>query len=207
MKIVPASFEILAGLDPWTLQNIEKYGRVCYKSEGRIAKGTAEIFAKSLIDRQHESVIEHEVVTVRIICDRGISHEIVRNRIASYSQESTRYCNYSKECFGREITVVQPPGLGMAEYRHWVEAMSTCERCYFALLDLGVKPQIARGVLPTNLKTEIIMTLNLRSWRNFFKQRTAKGAHPQMREIAVPLLKQFQASVAVLFDDIKVEEA
>lgn len=202
MKVVTPSFEIIAGLGPDTLKKIELCGRVCYKSECKATPGSDITFAKTLIDRQHESVIEHESATVRIVCDRGVSHELVRHRIASYSQESTRYCNYTKEGFGEEITVIAPPFESEAQEVAWRLAMSACEQSYFRLISLGCKPQIARSVLPNSLKTEVVVTMNLRSWRNFFKLRTARSAHPQMREIAVPLLAEFQRRVPVIFDDI-----
>jgi thymidylate synthase (FAD) len=151
-------------------------------------------------------VIEHESATVRIICDRGVSHEIVRHRLASYSQESSRYCDYTKEGFGGEIQVIEPPGLDGITKGYWMFAIYSCEYVYRAMIAAGVKPQIARSVLPNALKTEIVMTMNLRSWRNFFKLRTAKSAHPQMREIAIPMLREFQARVPIIFDGIEESE-
>ena len=187
------------------LRRIEKIGRVCYKSEERIGEGTAEKFIAGIIKRGHESVIEHGSITVKVTCDRGVTHEIVRHRIASYSQESTRYCNYSKEGFGGEITVIRPFYLveGTEGWQYWKEACWTAERRYFELLNWGCTPQEARAVLPTCLKTEVVMTANLREWRHFFKLRTAPAAHPQMREVAIPLLHQMRSQVPVIFDDIE----
>lgn len=193
------------------LRKIEKAGRVCYKSEGSITADSAEKFIKKIVQSGHESVIEHVSVTVRVICDRGISHEIVRHRIASYSQESTRYCNYAKDKFGNEISIIEPcfwkQGKDKDEEKRkvWEEGMAEIEKTYFKLIELGASPQEARSILPNGLKTEIVMTLNLRSWRNFFRLRTARGAHPQIREIAIPLLKDFKTSIPVIFDDIVVE--
>lgn len=187
------------------LRRIEKIGRVCYKSEERIGEGTAEKFIAGIIKRGHESVIEHGSITVKVTCDRGVTHEIVRHRIASYSQESTRYCNYSKDGFGGEITVIRPFYLveGTECWQYWKEACWTAERRYFELLNWGCTPQEARAVLPTSLKTEVVMTANLREWRHFFKLRTAPAAHPQMREVAIPLLHQMRSQVPVIFDDIE----
>lgn len=201
MIIVKPSFEILKGLDEDTLKRIELYGRVCYKSECKINEGSAAIFAKILIDRQHESVIEHEIVTVRIICDRGVSHELVRHRIASYSQESTRYCNYSGE-----VAFVEPEGFTEEQLGLWRSVMQAAEYAYARMVASGVRPQIARSVLPNSLKTEVVVTMNLRSWRNFFKLRTHKSAHPQMREIAIPMLQEFKRRIPIIFDDIKEAE-
>lgn len=187
------------------LRRIEKIGRVCYKSEERIGEGTAEKFIAGIIKRGHESVIEHGSITVKVTCDRGVTHEIVRHRIASYSQESTRYCNYSKDAFGSEITVIRPSFLteGTPGWQYWKVACRMAEKSYFELLDWGCTPQEARAVLPTCLKTEVVMTANLREWRHFFKLRTAPAAHPQMREVAIPLLHQMRSQVPVIFDDIE----
>ena len=139
------------------------------------------------------------------MCDRGVSHEIVRHRMASYCQESTRYCNYSKDAFGSEITVIRPAFL-VEDTPGWIYWKTSCrmaEKAYFDLLDWGCTPQEARAVLPTCLKTEVMMTANLREWRHFFKLRTAPAAHPQMREVAIPLLHQMRSQVPVIFDDIE----
>lgn len=183
------------------IRKIEKIGRVCYKSEGNITEESAERFIRNILKRGHESVIEHEAVTVRMICDRGITHEIVRHRIASYSQESTRYCNYSGDKFGNEITVIDIAGgfsydlnneTDLQKYEAWMRAMENAEKSYFELIELGATPQEARSVLPNSLKTEIVVTMNLRSWRNFFRLRCDSHAHPQMREVANIALDLFK---------------
>lgn len=209
MKIIPASVEIIT---PIYAQNImgllELCGRTCYKSEDKITEGSAEKFLGNIIERGHEAVIEHFNITVRFICDRGVSHEIVRHRLASYCQESTRYCNYSKEGFGREITVIEPcylPPISL-DYAVWKLACEQAEKAYFTLLSGGRSPQEARAVLPTSLKTELVMTTNIREWRHFLKLRTSKAAHPQMREVADLLLGEFQEKLPVLFGDIGEED-
>lgn len=208
MKIISPSFEILTVLDGNDiLKNIERIGRICYKSESRITDDSAKQFLRNLVSKGHESVIEHISITVKIICDRGISHEIVRHRIASYSQESTRYCNYSSGDFGNELTVIRPCFWDEASeaYQVWLNCMQVAERSYRALIAMGATPQEARSVLPNSLKTEIAVTMNLREWRHFFQLRTDKRAHPQMREIAIPLLNEFQKQVPIIFDDILCE--
>lgn len=189
------------------LKKLERAARTCYKSEGCIKDGSAAPLIHKLInDFKHESVIEHANITVRIICDRGVTHEIVRHRLASYSQESTRYCDYGKQ--GNIKVVVPYLFEGNAEqYAIWLEAITACERAYNKLRALGVSPQWARSVLPNSLKTEIVMTCNLREWRHFFKMRAAKAAHPQMREIATPLLAEFKKRIPVVFDDIIIDES
>lgn len=204
MKIISPSVEILTPLDgAAVLRHIEQCGRVCYKSEGKTTESSAPAFVANIIKRGHEAVLEHFDITVKFICDRGVSHEIVRHRLASYCQESTRYCNYSKDGFGGEITVIQPCYLATcgAGYQMWKEACEAAETAYFNMLNFGCSPQEARAVLPNSLKTEVVMTANLREWRHFFKLRTAPAAHPQMREVAKMLLKQMREMVPVVFDD------
>ena len=205
MKIVNASYHIETPIDgAEILKRIEKAGRTCYKSEDRITEESAKVFVRKLIERGHESVLEHESITVRFICDRGISHEIVRHRLASYSQESTRYCNYSGDRFGSELTCIKPCFWEewTLAYKQWSLAVAFAEKEYFSLLDCGCTPQQARSVLPNSIKTEVVMTANLREWRHFLKLRTAKAAHPQMRELTVPLLHELQERIPVVFDDI-----
>lgn len=205
MKIINPGFEILTPIDGESiLKHIELCGRTCYKSEKKITDQSCRTFVKAIISRGHEAVLEHFNITVRITCDRGVSHEIVRHRLASYCQESTRYCNYSKDDFCGEITVIEPLFLnhGTDGYRIWKESCEMAEKGYFSLLEYGCSPQEARAVLPNSLKTEVVMTANLREWRHFFKLRCSSAAHPQIREIAVPLCKELQKQLPVVFDDI-----
>ena len=208
MKVVNASFEIIDTIRPKEiLKNIERFGRVCYKSESNITEDSASPFISRIIKSGHESVIEHEKVSVKIICDRGVSHEIVRHRIASYSQESTRYCNYIKDKFGNELTFIKPIFWAeeSPEYKIWLSSMKNIENTYMQLINLGARPEEARTVLPNSLKTEIIVTMNLREWRHFFKLRTSNRAHPQMREISIPLLQEFKTLLPCIFDDLLSE--
>ena len=205
MKIIPPSFELLDCPDGAALlQKIELAGRVCYKSEARITPDSAFGFIRRILENGHESVLEHEKLSARIVCDRGVSHEIVRHRIASYSQESTRYCNYSLNKYQNELTFIRPFFWNddPEKLQIWKDAMAMAEHSYLALIAKGSSPQEARSVLPNSLKTEIVVTMNMREWRHFFKLRAAAAAHPQMREIAVPMLKSFQEAVPVIFDDI-----
>lgn len=207
MKIIEPSFEILDKVNGMeVLQKIELCGRVCYKSESRITEDSAIKFVRNILNSGHESVLEHEKITVRIVCDRGVSHEIVRHRIASYSQESTRYCNYSKDGFGNELTFIRPLFWkdNRQQMTNWERSMADMEHDYIQAIQAGATPQEARSVLPNSLKTEIIVTMNLREWRHFFKLRTSSKAHPQMREISIPLLAAFKTLIPVVFDDIEV---
>jgi len=222
MKVVNPSVEILDPLDGQEiLKRIERAGRTAYRSEDRITDTSAAGFVKMLIGRGHESVLEHEKITVRVVCDRGVSHELVRHRIASYTQESTRYCDYSRGKFGSEITVVLPPwwtdcydcegqritaaGGQNKPFLVWLQACKSAESAYMRLRELGLSPQQARNVLPHSLKTEIVATMNLRQWRHFLKLRTRRDVHPQMRQVAAAILNELKRHIPVVFDDIDVQ--
>ncbi len=209
LKVIKPSFSIEEEIDPKKIMSvIEKAGRTCYKSESGISDGSAEKFIANILKRGHESVIEHEKITVRIICDRGVSHELVRHRIASFSQESTRYCNYSKDRFGGELTFIKPCFWNEEneedrnKYNIWKESMEFIEKQYNKLIETGAKPEEARALLPNSLKTEIVVTMNLRQWRHFFKLRTDLASHPQMREIAGEILTEFKKLLPAVFSDI-----
>lgn len=200
MKIIEPWVEILDHLDGnEILKKLELCGRVCYKSEDKITDDSAEQFVRALIKLGHESVLEHVAITVKFVVDRGVSHEIVRHRVASYSQESTRYCRY-----GDGIAVIQPPGIerGTNAYLNWYFGCQNAETAYRDMLSSGISPQIARSVLPTCVKTEIVMTANLREWRHFLRLRMDRSAHPQMREIACKLYDQLAEMVPVVFEDL-----
>jgi len=215
LLLVKPSFEIWTPLSGEVLSLVERAGRTAYKSEQKITPESNLKFVEGIIKSGHESVIEHFNITVKIICDRGVTHEIVRHRLVSYSQESTRYCNYKGG-----VTFVIPPWVKIepGEYPTgrvpsseredilWFLLMMKAEGTYIELLRNGWSPQQARSVLPNSLKTEIVMTANLREWRHIFKLRTSKAAHPQMREIMVPLLRRFKELVPVVYDDIRVND-
>ena len=220
MRLIKPSYQILNILDAnKMLSLIEDAGRTCYKSEGKKTKKSYLTFISMLLNKQHESVIEHATMTVRFIIDRGVSHELVRHRLASYSQESTRYCNYSKGNFDNQLTFIIPNWWVIPEGEFtnitqlknftvdalfWIEQMFDTERRYLALINKGYLPQQARSILPNSLKTEIVMTANFREWRTVFKQRCSTAAHPQMREVMIPLLKECQKEIPIIFDDISI---
>ena len=225
MNILKAGFELLTPISEGgieELKHIEKIGRVCYKSEGKITEDgeSAKKFVKMLIDRGHEAMIEHSSLSVKFVVDRGVSHELVRHRIASFAQESTRYVNYSLEKFGNEINVIDiRDGINLdnkmknmdsdtisAIMGEWCLAMEDAEKHYMKMIELGATPQIARSVLPNSTKTEITISANYREWRNFFKLRVPNTAHPQMREVTIPLLKELKRRLPIIFDDIEIEE-
>lgn len=216
MLLVRPSVEILR-IDEGALQHIEVCGRTCYKSGEKITEGSAEVFARMILKLGHESVLEHSSATVRIICDRATSHQLVRHRISSFSQESQRYVDYTK---GGHVAFVIPPNCthimegtsdatsqmqlpdAYPDEHTWFCAMLDAEHNYLSLRGRGWRPEQARTVLPNSARTEVIMTENLRSWRNFFGLRADNAADPQMREIAFPLLSLFQGRIPILFDNI-----
>jgi thymidylate synthase (FAD) len=202
MKIIKASAEIINHTQNLE-QIVELAGRTCYKSEDRIMEDSANEFIAKIKNFKHESVLEHGSITVRFVVDRGVSHELVRHRLASFSQESTRYCNYGKDKFGNEITVIEPcfwPEYSN-KYQYWKQACEKVELHYFELLKWGATPQEARSVLPNSLKTEVVMTANPREWRHVFKVRCHRDAHPQMREVMIPLQQEFASRWPALFGD------
>lgn len=225
MKIIRPSVELLDkefdGVKE--IKKLELAGRLCYKSEDKITDDSYKGFIKHALDLGHHSLIEHVHITARVICDRGVTHEIVRHRIANYSQESTRYCNYTQGKYGSEITVILPVWyrnycevMGTPEaadmkfvatrerFKIWKQACEKDEKDYIELINLGAQPQEARDILPNSLKTEIIMTFNIREWRHFFTLRAHKGSHPQMQEVAHALLKLLKSKVPVVFDEFTV---
>lgn len=186
------------------LKHVEKCGRICYLSEPKDPEGSTDKFIRMLIKNGHESPLEHGGCTFKIVTDRAISQEVVRHRLASYSQESTRYCNYANGKFSREITVIESSGLAENEAREWLDAMEHLERTYLLMIDNGVKPEKARDVLPLCLKTELMMTANFREWRHFLKLRGSRMAHPGIRKIAKQIYEVFQRAIPVLVEDIEI---
>ena len=198
------------------LKHIEKIARTCYKSENLINEQSAEKMIKKLVDMNHLAMIEHFSVSVLFTCDRGVTHEIVRHRVASFAQESTRYVNYSRDKFGNEIGYIDIAG-GIAldtKMRNlpvetidaiiseWNQACIDAEKHYMKMLELGATPQIARSVLNNSTKSDINVTMNLREWRHFFELRCDSPAHPQMRELVIPLLKEMSELIPIVFDDL-----
>lgn len=209
MRIEKQSFSILNyiskdGRDE--LRLIERAGRVCYNSPMSSSFDETKRFVKGLIDRGHESVLEHSLLVIKLNTNRAIANELVRHRHAGYSQESTRYANFTKERFGAEITVIDNPYLDSVAHGEWVRAMETCEETYHRMImEDGYKAQDARGVLPLDLQTTLVMSANYREWRHVFKLRTDKTAHPQMRDLMIPLLFELKGRIPVIFDDLGVE--
>ena len=228
MILVKPSFKIMAimtgGIEADgsdyvnALELIEHAGRTCYKSEDNIYPRTAQKFVEKINDLGHESVLEHSSMVVKFICDRGVSYELVSHRLCSFSQESTRYCNYKGG-----VTFVIPPWIKIPEGEytekkfdftwsdnpkkdgsiHWMFSLFNAEEAYKYLINCSWSPQQARSVLPNSIKTEIVVTANFREWKHIFTLGTSKAAHPQMREIMIPLLDECKKLIPVIFNNIK----
>lgn len=202
MKIIKQSWEwVQKPVLP--LEIIEKIGRTCYKSEHRIGSGSADRFIKMILTRHHESVIEHVNASVRFITNRGVSHELVRHRLCSYSQESTRYITYDSE-----MQFIEPVWWNEKDYSNerkniWLNAMDGAEKSYLQAISSGDKPEQAREVLPHSLKTELVMTANLREWRHVFELRCTNFAHPQIRALMRDCLNGFAQEIPIIFDEIQ----
>ena len=205
MKIIQPSFEILSSTPDMT-RLIERAIRTAYKSEDRIEEGSDVKIIDHIKSFKHESTLEHVVITVKIITDRGVMAELTRHRIASFTVESTRYCSYNKGKFDGEITVIEPPFFTGDLYATWKVACENAEVAYMTMIENGAKAQEARSVLPNSLKAEIVMTANVREWRKVFELRTSKEAHPQMRQIMCQLLEEFRSRWGILFNDVGVTE-
>jgi len=220
MILIKPSYEILTEIDRKDiLKRIEATGRTCYKSENKITEESSSRFVSNIIKNGHLSVIEHINLTIKFICDRGISHEIVRHRLVSYSQESTRYCSYEGDvAFIIPLWSYILPGKykefddisSLKEYRKqlkeysdclWYDSMADAESTYHALLKNNWKPQQARSVLPNSLKTEIVCTCNLREWKHILKLRCSERAHPQIREIMIPLRNELRQKLPEIFEE------
>ena len=210
MQIVEQSFKFMTvhgdeinGKE--VLKHLEQVGRTCYKSEDRVKEGSAEKFIRGIVKSGHGSIIEHYSISAKIITSRDVTHQLVRHRIASFAQESQRYCNYSSEKFGNEIVVVKPVYFDSetdTEYDLWVTSCERDEEYYFTLIEMGRTAEEARAVLPNCTKTEIVMTMNLREWRHFFEVRCDHHAQLPVRLLALKMLAEMHKIVPVVFDDL-----
>lgn len=231
MRIINPHHIIESELDgDKVLKHLEMCGRNCYKSEGLIKENSAEKFIKAIINSGHESVLEHYSITVRLVTSRAVSHQLVRHRLSSFSQESQRYCNYSKDKFDNHITFIKPTWvadcvIGTYDIKWngvygfdqeinsridkatntWFWNCAISERDYMHLIHNGWIPEQAREVLNNSAKTEIIMTANLRQWRAIFNQRCKMDAQSEIRMLMNGLLEEFKEKIPVVFDDLTFE--
>lgn len=206
MKIVSPS-ATLTKITHAAEEHIEKCGRVAWKSEAKMSGINDGSFLRRLIKMEHLSVLEHASATIHFVCDRAIANILVRHRIASYTQESQQFCNYTLDRFGREITFIEPPEFvdDIPAREAWYQAILTCENAYFQLRERGFKPRDARSVLPNCTKTELISTLNFRAWREVFEKRLEPVCHPHTRWLMAQALRQLKARCPNVFHDIEPE--
>jgi len=206
MRIIKPSFTV-ENFPTDLLTSIEKAGRTAYKSEDKITSDSAAKFVKSVIKRGHESVLEHSFISVRFVIDRGVSHELVRHRLCAFTQESTRFVSYAKGKFGSDIAFIKPCFFedSSIEMDMWVTGCQQSEQIYLKYISMGRKPEEARSVLNNSLKTEILVSANVREWRHIFKLRTAPAAHPQMREIMDQVFAEFVRREPILFEDLLIK--
>lgn len=189
-------------LETW----LENVGRTCYKSEDKITQDSADRFVRMLRDRGHHAMLEHCLISAMVRVDRGVTHEWVRHRLASYAQESTRYCNYGKGKFGSEITVVEYPWKNSRVSREiHKRAAEAAEGFYMELLDAGEPPELARAVLPISVKTDLVISANAREWMHIFKMRTDSHAHPMIRSITKQIAQILSKQHPALFAAVEQE--
>jgi thymidylate synthase (FAD) len=208
MKIIAPSFALYPDLTgTQALEKIERIARTCYKSEDKIAPGSAEKIVRALIRGGHLAMLEHVSLTVKFVTQRSFTHELVRHRLCAFAQESQRYCAYEGEKFGGEVVFCRPAALepGSPAYVQWEQACAAAEQAYLALRAQGVPPEVAREVLPNSAKTELWITANLREWRHIFQLR-ALGVtgrpDPRMLELMPALLEEVKQHYPVFFDDL-----
>ena len=189
------------------MKRIERACRTCYRSEGRITEDSYKNLIKNCITRGHESVLEHEKVTVRIYSDIGSYKDLTRHRFASFSVESTRYCSYDKDKYGNEIAFMNPSYIEDKEtYEIWKRTMQEIEKGYIEMKKLGATTDMCREVLPHSTAGEYTMTANIREWKHILELRTTKHVHPAIRQVLIPLLKYFKEEMPEIFGDIEYDE-
>lgn len=212
MKVIEPSVEILTKLNGnKILKSLEEYGRTCYKSEKKITNDSCIKFITSIVKSGHHSVLEHASFTARFIVSRATSHQLVRHRLIAVSQESQRYCNYNADKFDKRVTFIRPHNLidtseVPSPYQIWYQCMEACEKSYMQMIDMGMPAQVARECLPNSVKTELVVTANLREWRHILTLRTAKGSDDGIKFIMRELLNMVKESIPIVFDDILPKE-
>lgn len=186
------------------MKNIERACRTCYRSEGKITEESYKTLLKNCITRGHESVLEHEKITIRMYCDLGVYKDITRHRIASFSIESTRYCNYGKDKFGNELKFIKPCNMeeGTELYKLWEDACENIEKDYIEMSNLGALPDQLRMILPHSIAAEVTMTANIREWKHILSLRASNHTHPSIRQLMIPLLLHFKQIMPEIFENV-----
>ena len=186
------------------MKNIERVCRTCYRSEGKITEESYKTLLKNCITRGHESVLEHEKVTIRMYCDLGVYKDLTRHRIASFSIESTRYCNYGKDKFDNELKIIKPCNIeeGTDIYANWKNACEAIEKNYMEMSKKGALPDQLRMILPHSIAAEVTMTANIREWKHILSLRASNHTHPSIRQLMIPLLLYFKQIMPEIFEDV-----
>ena len=207
MQIIDPKIEVekIDGVE--IMKKIERACRTCYRSEGKITDESYKTLLNNCITRGHESVLEHEKVTVRMTCDIGVYKDLTRHRIASFSIESTRYCNYGKDKFNNEIKVIKPCNIeeGTESYNLWKEACEKIEENYIKMSELGAAPDELRMILPHSTAAEVTMTADIREWKHILGLRTSTHTHPAIRQLLIPLLLYFKEKMPEIFDNVSYD--
>lgn len=206
MKIIEPLIEVENFDGIKIMKNIERACRTCYRSEGLITEDSYKKLLKNCINRGHESVLEHEKITIRMICDIGVYKDLTRHRFGSFSIESTRYCNYSKDKFDNEIKFIKPIYFDDGDKSQWwVAAMTEIEKIYNEMAAIGCTPDEMRMILPHSTAAEVTMTANIREWRHILDLRTKQMTHPAIRQLLIPLLLYFKQEMPELFEKIEYD--
>lgn len=209
MKIIDPKIEVEKFDGKTIMKRIEKACRVCYRSEGNITENSYATLLSNCINRGHESVLEHEKITVRMTCDIGVYKDLTRHRFASWSIESTRYCNYGKDKFDNEIRYIRPCNIkaGSDIYEHWKTAMEVIEKEYLAMSKEGATSDQLRMLLPHSTAATLTMTANIREWKHIFSLRATKEAHPAVQQLLIPLLLLFKKEMPEIFETVPYNES
>lgn len=206
MKIIKPLIEVEDYDGIRIMKNIERACRTCYRSEGMITDDSYKRLLTNCLNRGHESVLEHEKITVRMTCDIGVYKDLTRHRFGSFSIESTRYCNYGKDKFDNEIKFIDPCNMDEKElFNEWYSACTEIEQRYLKMAELGATPDQMRMILPHSTAAQVTMTCNIREWRHILDLRTKKMTHPAIRQILIPLLLKFKKDMPELFSDIEYD--
>lgn len=206
MKIIKPLIEVEDYDGIKIMKNIERACRTCYRSEGMITDDSYKRLLTNCLNRGHESVLEHEKITVRMTCDIGVYKDLTRHRFGSFSIESTRYCNYGKDKFDNEIKFIDPCNMDEKElFNEWYSACIEIEQRYLKMAELGATPDQMRMILPHSTAAQVTMTCNIREWRHILTLRCSQAAHPAIRQILIPLLLKFKKDMPELFSDIEYD--
>ena len=207
MKIIKPELHIPVYDGIKIMKNIEKACRTCYRSEDKITDDSYKKLISNCITRGHESVLEHEKITIRMVCDIGVYKDLTRHRFGSFSIESTRYCSYDKDKYGNEIAFMNPIYIEDKNmYEIWKKTMQEIENGYIKMKELGATTDMCRELLPHSTAAEYTMTANIREWKHILSLRTTNHVHPSIRQVLIPLLKYFKEEMPEIFGDVKYDE-